>query len=153
MSVGGSPTGGSFPMVVPHSRSTFRVSFAPSITSNSALPYQFSPLRPDESRVSLGLSDSSTRVSSSGSNPFLPVDYFSGPLPGGFHSSPSSSPFLQSGEEENRVQEEERAAALAVALEEGLQGFSQGVHRRGGGEGGVGAAGAFSQGEVQFRAL
>ena len=142
------------PVAVPYSTSLYRVSFAPSVASDSALPNQFSPLHPDESRVSIGISDSSTRVSSHGDNPFVPVDYFSpGPFPGGYLPSSPHSPVVQPSEEEVRLQEEERSTALAIALEEGLQGLPQGIFRRGGGEGGAGAVGAFSQGETQFQAL
>ena len=136
------------PVAVPFSTATYRLSFPPSVTSDAVLLHQFTPIHPNESRVSLGVSDSSTRVSSNGDNPFVPFHYFSpGPFPGGYLPSTPQSPHAQPSEEE------ERAAALAIALEEGLQGLPQRVYGGGGGDGGVGAIGVFSQGEAQFRAL
>ena len=136
-------------------------SFSPRIESTLAFAFDSSlhnglpSIHPYESRISSGLLDSPTLVSTAGeSSSSDSLSYFSpGPFPGGYSASSLSNPFRQASPEEVRSQEEEHATALALALEEGLQGLSEGVWSRGSGGGGHGAVGLFSQGEVQFRAL
>ena len=127
----------------------------PSFPFDSSLRDGFPPLHSHESRISSGFLDSPTLVSTDGeSSSSDSLSYFSpGPFPGGYSASSSSNPFHQASQEEVHCQEEERAAALALALEEGLQGLSEGVWSRGSGGGSHGAIGSFSQGEAQFRAL
>ena len=132
---------------------SFWVQRVPSLSYDSPLHDRLSPIHSYEPRISSGFLDSPTLVSATGeSSSSDSLSYFSpGPFPGGYSASSSSNPFLQATQEEICSQEEERAAALA--LEEGLQGLSEGVQGRGSGGGSYGAAGAFSQGETQFRAL
>ena len=75
-----------------------------------------SSIHSHEPRISSGFFDSPTLVSTTGeSSPSDSLSYFSpGPFPGGYSASSSSNPFLQA------TQEEECAAAPALALEEGL---------------------------------
>ena len=131
------------------------VQSSPPVPSNSSLHYRLSSLHSHESRISSGFLDSPTLVSSSGeSSSSDSLSYFSpGPFPGGYSASSSLNPFRQASQEEVSSQEEECAAALALALEEGLQRLSEGVRSRRSGGGSYGAAGSFSQGETQFRAL
>ena len=131
------------------------VQSSPPIPSNSSLHYGLSSLHSHESWILSSFLDSPTLVSSSGeSSSSDSLSYFSpGPFPGGYSASSSSNPFRQVSQEEVGPQEEERAAALVLALEEGLQGLSEGVRSRGSGGGSYGAAGSFSQGEARFRAL
>ena len=150
VSIGGSSDGDSAPLAVPYTSTTFRVSIPsahPSISDPDPTIHSHEP------RVLFSFADSPTLFSSDGESSSVDsLSYFSpGPFPGGYVFSPSSSPFVQPSEEEVHLQEEERSAALVSALEEGLQGLSEGVFRRGYGEGGVGSDGAFSQGEVSSR--
>ena len=128
---------------------------ASSLPIDSSICDRFSALHSHESRISSGFLNSPTLVSSSGeSSSSESLSYFSpGPFPGGYSASSSSIPFRQASQEEVCSQEEECVAALALALEKGLQGLSEGVRSRGSGGGGHGTTGSYSQGETQFRAL
>ena len=132
----------------PHIQSALTVSFNPSL--HDGLPSVHS----HESQVSFSFFDSPNHVPSVGeSSSSDSLSYFLlGPFPGGYSTSSSSNPFHLASQEVHS-QEEECAAVLALALEEGLQGLFEGVWSGGSGGGSYGAAGSFSQGEVQFRAL
>ena len=132
-----------------------RIESAPSFAFDSSLHNGLPSIHPHESRILSGFFDSPTFVSPTGeSSSSDSFSYFSpGPFPGGYSASSSSNSFHQASQEEIHSQEEERVAALALVLEEGLQGLSEGVWSRGSGGGSYGAAGSFSQGEAQFRAL
>ena len=100
-------------------------SFSPWIPSTPPIPYdsslhnELSSIHSHESRILSGFFDSPSQVPSSGeSSSSHSLSYFSpGPFSGGYSASPSSNPFHQASQEEVCSQEEERAAALALALE------------------------------------
>ena len=150
----GQPSGEEDSVPMDHS-SLPQIRYAPSFSLDASVHHGLSSLHPHESRISSGFFDSPTHVASSGeSSSGDSLSYFSpGPFPGGYSTSSPSNPFIQASQEEVRAQEEERASALALALEEGLQGLSEGVRSRGSGGGSFGAARSFSEGEAHFRAL
>ena len=74
-------------------------------------------------------------------------------FPGSYVTPSPLSPFLQSGQEEGRQQEEEHSAVLASALEVGLQGLSQGVFPRGSREGDFGSNFLFFDGSAFFERM